>query len=143
MDARLEAQERDAAGTGLPGEMVEDAAAEPGPAICRADVHPFDLRVFAIHEQDAAAARGRPVRSENEELDALGQQPVDAEAVPARGRIQRLQVRLQFEDQPDLRSVGRFLADDDEDDSVIGRILAFRPDMVLTGNSSNVEDRTP
>src|SRR5262245_36260862 len=113
VDPGLEAQPVDAAGPGLRGEMLEDRLAKPLAAERGRDVHPFDLavgrlRAIAVDQQDPAAGRGLAVGAQDVELDALLDQPVDAERVAARRRVARREVGVQLGDEP--RCVGRVRA---------------------------------
>ena len=89
---------------------LEDRPTEPGSAERRPDVHPLDLAVADVvvrrgHDEDATAGGCPVIRSKHEEVDALFDKPPNAVAVPTRGRVTRLEVRLQLQDQ--LFRVGR------------------------------------
>ena len=88
--------------SGVLGQVLQDQPAEPRATELGAHVHALDLPVASIgivDEEDAAAPGRDAIGPQHEEVHPLPHQALDAEAVPAGGRIEPRQVRLQLRDE--------------------------------------------
>src|SRR5215467_5273859 len=112
VDARFEAQQRDAVATRMPCQVIDQPFAVCATTELRPHVHALDLAVFLPDEHDAAAPGGPAVDAQDEKRHTLGDQLVHAEAVAALGRVERLEVRLQLvEECGGVGRVGPFGSD--------------------------------
>src|SRR5215469_10187237 len=99
VDARFEAQQRDAVATRMPCQVIDQPFAVCATTELRAYVHALDLAVFLPDKHDAAAPGCPAVDTQDEEGHTLGDELVHAEAVAALGRVERLEMRLQLVDE--------------------------------------------
>jgi hypothetical protein len=78
----LEPQHVYAVASGVQSEVVEHQLAESSPAELGAQVHALDLAVLATEQLDTATASWCAVGTNHEEGHAIGDQLLDAEAMP-------------------------------------------------------------
>src|SRR5262245_58497667 len=114
MDSRLETNHCEAVLASMLDQVVQHQLADPPSSEGRSHVHALDLRVLRPDEQHAAAAGRTSVVARYEEVNAVAQQLLDAEAVTALDGIETREVSVELPDERHrVRGVRSLLGNDD------------------------------